>query len=57
MNFGLMRELQIGHKHAGVVISYVFFLSLSFAHDDFANGLVCEGRMRNVYFLPRIGIY
>lgn len=23
MNFGLMRELQIGHKHAGVVISYV----------------------------------
>lgn len=24
MNFGLMRELQIGHKHAGVVISYVF---------------------------------
>ena len=23
MNFGLMRELSIGHKHSGVVISFV----------------------------------
>lgn len=30
MNFGLMRELQIGHKHAGVVISYAFFSGFEF---------------------------
>jgi hypothetical protein len=33
MNFGLMRELQIGHKHAGVVISYVPCLRT--AHEKF----------------------
>lgn len=46
MNFGLMRELQIGHKHAGVVISYVsffffflfsfsFWVCFAFAYEEF----------------------
>jgi len=30
MQFGLMRELSIGHKHSGVVISYVFFFLIYF---------------------------
>jgi pre-rRNA-processing protein TSR3 len=40
MNFGLMRELQIGHKHAGVVISYVSLFFYVCADERVANGVV-----------------